>query len=290
MGKVFYYPTKTYWGQMEEWSADVDKYNKEVAQSGEQYQQALIEWREQQRESKRAWQEAEDKRFQQLEQAQGLSRAGQMMRGLGGREEERPERPMPDRPREDLPFGEAIGGMGAYTAQQYFGRRMGQVFQEFEQAFPGARGAWMEAMYGTPQISETASIRGRISGLEEQLGYAQGKLPGLVEQFPHMFKDTAGYRTQEEMAAGLVAGRAAEIPGELEAARAELAGERGRERRPSRAERQEEWRQQYGFESTEDPWAQYLKQYPFQQEFVKVPRRQRGFYPSQSVARARWFT
>ncbi|MBU0978117.1 MAG: hypothetical protein KKD18_06885 [Nanoarchaeota archaeon] len=293
--KYFTTQRKTYWGQMEEWSADVDKYNKEVAQSNQAYQQSMADWKAQRAEQMRLQQEAEDKQFQQRygvpeEYAKGLGREAGLAGTFAEISREQPRGATQQPPDSSSAFEEAVGGLGAYTAQQYFGRRMGQVFQEFEQAFPGARGAWIQAMYGDRPMSEVEQLKRRIGRREETLGVAQRGLERYAERGmgqPDILDRPSGY--DEELALTLM-GDITQQGDILERSQAELAEARRRSGGgQSRAERLAAWQKQYGFATTEDPQEQYLKTYPFQQEFVKVPRRQRGFYPSASVSRARWF-
>lgn len=282
---------KKYYGALEQWAEDFDAWKAEADQARREYEAALAQWQSQA--ARRA--EQLGAQWTQAQQALDIARSQQRgMAAVGGLAPEQQVRTIPGRAFGVEPeevYEEALRGL-PYTAQRYFGGRLGEVYQEFERAYPGALDAWMEAIqpftYTRPKTAEATRA------YAEKLGRIGGRLPELP----------MGYESYEEARRAGVPGMPA--PAEEQARIAALFGaetvqrrageiqamtpEERRERRERPETPTEEWRERYGAPSFKGLWEQYLREYPFIKKFIVLPRSARGFYPSRSVARAQWFT
>ena len=62
----------------------------------------------------------------------------------------------------------------------------------------------------------------------------------------------------------------------------------GREKEGRTPSPMQDWQQQYGASSFQEYFGQWTEQYPFLEEFMKKPPRERGFYPGQYTPPTRW--
>lgn len=199
-----------------------------------------------------------DQQVEQLRGAQGQLRelAGTQARIAGQAEPTRGwERPRMPTPRGAYPAG--LMEQLPATAQKYFGGRLGQLWGEFEEAFPGARSRWWAALHPEPVEAE----------------------PGMFAQdfaTQYGMSPEAAAQTGVRYATGVERG---EFAGLTPQQRADLAWV-GMEAAP---------RERARGEPPRDPWELWQEDYPYMTKFLQVPRAQRGFRPSRSVSRGKWF-
>lgn len=185
------------------------------------------------------------------------------------------EQEIPPMPGVEKPFKEAISGL-PYSAQAYFGQRLGGIYGEFEEEQPGAQEAWWRTL---------------------NIGAGQGE--DREDWMAHL-RETSDYLAQRVQGGLAPETREADIRSAGRIRRMLIEAEMGAE-----AEIAEEWatgeRMRYpggdvviGTTEAEPtkpvraPWEMYLEEKPFMAEFLTVPKRQRGFFPARFAPSTRW--
>lgn len=200
-----------------------------------------------------------NQQVEQLRAAQGqlreLARTQARIAGQAEAPREGWRRPPMPEPRGEYPEG--MMEKLPYTAQRYYGGRMGELWGEFEQAFPEARERWWRALHPEPEPSDEGPSATAIS-----------------------FAGQYGMSPEAAMATGVRYWQQPESP--------EWAGLTPQQRGElSWVARPEPYRRPT--EPPKDPWEAWQEDYPYMQKFLTVPRAQRGFFPRRSVARGKWF-
>ena len=171
-------------------------------------------------------------------------------------------------------YNKATEGL-PYNAQRFFDIR--DVQDEFELEHPGARAKWWAALHeDAPQ-----STAQRYRQDKEFLGKMKEMTQPFIESRPDIFGGTTEPQTTYEQ---LMTGITTAIP-TAEKSLADLAKQVADEQ----AQYQAGTSPQEKTVKPRDPWETYLDEYPFMAKFLTAPRRARGFYPSTSVSRTRWF-